>query len=71
MLEAKATTLWTLRRKDGSAVECQMRFVPNGVEVAIVVDRQAVASRTFSAGHEALTWAEEERVERTKTNLYI
>lgn len=57
------TTLWTTRH-DGRWITCVTRFVPNGVEVEIVIDGTPLYSRVFAEGWQALAWAEEERTLR-------
>jgi hypothetical protein len=52
--------LWSLTR-DEKVASCEVRFVPNGVEVRVLRNGKRLFSRTFPSGEEALKEAEEER----------
>ena len=43
---------------------CLARLVAYGIEIDIAYDGEAVVTRTFETGDEALAWAERKRVER-------
>jgi hypothetical protein len=64
MTETNPTTLWKIREKDASFVECRMTFVPNGVEIQLVSRDSHIFSRIFPTGYEALEWAKQERADR-------
>ena len=57
------TTLWTLLR-DGREVACRARLVPYGIEIDLTSDGEAVVTRVFETGEEALAWAEKKRADR-------
>ena len=57
------TTIWALSR-DGREVTCTARLMPYGIEIAITHDGEAVVTRVFETGEEALEWAEKKRIAR-------
>jgi hypothetical protein len=62
-VDDQPTTLWALRR-EGRQVACLARLVSYGIEIDIAYDGEAVVTRTFETGDEALAWAERKRAER-------
>jgi hypothetical protein len=62
-VDDQPTTLWALRR-EGRQVACLARLVSYGIEIDIAYDGEAVVTRTFETGDEALAWAEKKRAER-------
>ena len=62
-MDDQPTTLWALRR-EGRQVACLARLVSYGIEIDIAYDGEAVVTRTFETGDEALAWADRKRAER-------
>ena len=62
-MEDQPTTLWSLER-DGHALECAVKLVPYGIEISLAQDGEAVVTRVFETGDEALAWAEKKRGDR-------
>ena len=62
-VDDQPTTLWALRR-EGRQVACLARLVSYGIEIDIAYDGEAVVTRTFETGDEALAWADRKRAER-------
>lgn len=62
-MDDQPTTLWTLGR-DGRTVACRARLMPYGIEIDIACDGQAIVTRVFATGEEALAWAETKRANR-------
>jgi len=62
-VEDRPTCLWTLNRA-GRQVACLVRLVPYGIEIDIAYDGQAVVTRVFESGDEALAWADKTRADR-------
>jgi hypothetical protein len=58
------TTLWTKTSPQGRVVECVLRLVPTGIEVAVFSGHAPLYSRIFTDGKAALAWVEEERAIR-------
>jgi hypothetical protein len=63
MIEDTPTTLWTLRR-DGRETACRARLARYGIEIDLTTDGEAVVTRVFETGEEALAWADKKRVDR-------
>jgi hypothetical protein len=59
-VEDQPTTLWSLER-DGHALSCAVRLVPYGIEISLAEDGEAVVTRVFETGEEALAWADKKR----------
>ena len=59
-MEDQPTTLWSLER-DGHALSCVVRLVPYGIEISLAEDGEAVVTRVFETGEEALAWADKKR----------
>jgi hypothetical protein len=59
-VEDQPTTLWSLER-DGHALSCVVRLVPYGIEISLAEDGEAVVTRVFETGEEALAWADKKR----------
>jgi hypothetical protein len=62
-MEDVPTTLWTLHR-DGHESGCRARLAPHGIEIDLTSDGQAVVTRVFASGEEALAWADKKRADR-------
>ena len=62
-MEDQPTTLWSLER-DGHALSCAVKLVPYGIEVSLAQDGEAVVTRVFETGDEALAWADKKRGDR-------
>jgi hypothetical protein len=62
-MEDQPTVLWLLER-EGRKVSCQARLVPYGIEIDLTSDGQAVITRVFETGEEAMAWAEKKRGDR-------
>ena len=62
-MEDQPTTLWALER-DGRVVSCDVKLVPYGIEVTLAHDGEAVVTRVFETGEEALAWADRKRGDR-------
>jgi hypothetical protein len=62
-LDPHPSILWTLHR-EGKIASCEVRFVPNGVDVRVLRNGTLLLSQVFPSGDEALAFAEAER-ERT------
>jgi hypothetical protein len=59
-LDPAPSILWSLLR-DGRTAECEVRFVPIGVEMRVLRNGGLLYSHIFASGEAALAWAEEER----------
>ena len=62
-MEDQPTVLWSLSR-EGREVSCAARLAPYGIEIIIAHDGEAVVTRVFETGDEALAWAEKKRGDR-------
>jgi hypothetical protein len=62
-MEDVPTTLWTLHR-DGREAACRARLAPYGIEIDLTSDGDAVVTRVFATGDEALAWADKKRADR-------
>jgi hypothetical protein len=62
-MDDQPTTLWTLRR-DGREVACRARLAPYGIEIDLTSDGEAVVTRVFETGEEALAWSDKKRADR-------
>jgi len=62
-MEDQPTTLWALER-EGRVMTCAVTLVPYGIEITIARDGQAIVTRVFETGEEALAWAEKKRGDR-------
>jgi hypothetical protein len=62
-MEDQPTLLWSLER-DGHNVSCRVKLVPYGIEIDLTSDGEAVVTRVFETGDEALAWAEKKRGDR-------
>jgi hypothetical protein len=62
-MDDQPTTLWTLGR-DGREVACRARLAPYGIEIDIAYEGQAMVTRVFETGEEALAWADRKRADR-------
>jgi hypothetical protein len=63
MIEDAPTILWTLHR-DGREAACRARLAPYGIEIDLTSDGEAIVTRVFESGEEALAWADKKRVDR-------
>jgi len=59
-MEDQPTTLWALER-EGHALSCAAKLLPYGIEISLAQDGEAVVTRVFETGEEALAWAEQKR----------
>ena len=59
-MEDQPTTLWLLER-EGHALSCAVKLVPYGIEISLAQDGEAVVTRVFETGDEALAWAAKKR----------
>ena len=55
-MEDTPTTLWALER-DGHALACTVKLVSYGIEISLAQDGEAVVTRVFETGEEALAWS--------------
>jgi hypothetical protein len=62
-MEDQPTVLWSLER-EGRAVTCRVKLVPYGIEIDLASDGEAVVTRVFETGEEAMAWAERKRQDR-------
>ena len=62
-MEDQPTRLWALER-EGREVSCDVKLVPYGIEITLAHDGEAVVTRVFETGEEALGWAERKRGDR-------
>jgi hypothetical protein len=62
-MEDQPTVLWSLER-DGRTVSCRVKLMPYGIEIDLTSDGEAVVTRVFETGEEALAWADRKRGER-------
>ena len=62
-MEDQPTTLWSLER-DGHALSCEVKLVTYGIEISLAQDGEAVVTRVFETGEEALAWADKIRGDR-------
>jgi len=62
-MEDQPTRLWALER-EGREMSCDVKLVPYGIEITIAHDGEAVVTRVFETGEEALGWAEQKRGSR-------
>ena len=62
-MEDQPTTLWLLER-EGHALACAVKLVPYGIEISLAQDGEAVVTRVFETGDEALAWADKKRGDR-------
>jgi hypothetical protein len=69
-MEDTPTTLWTLRRGD-KEIACRVRLLTYGIEVDLTSDGEALVTRVFDTGEEALAWAEQKRVRRVEDGWYV
>ena len=63
MIEDQPTVLWSLER-EGRTVACRAKLVPYGIEIDLTSDGEAVVTRVFETGEEALAWADKKRTDR-------
>jgi hypothetical protein len=59
-MEDQPTTLWSLER-EGHALSCAVKLVSYGIEISLAQDGEAVVTRVFETGEEALAWADSKR----------
>jgi hypothetical protein len=62
-MEDQPTRLWALER-EGREVSCDVKLVPYGIEITLAHDGEAIVTRVFETGEEALGWAEQKRGDR-------
>ena len=62
-MEDQPTVLWSLER-DGRTVSCRAKLVPYGIEIDLTSEGQAVVTRVFETGEEAMAWADKKRSDR-------
>ena len=62
-MDDQPTRLWSLAR-DGHEMSCDVILVPYGIEITIARDGEAIVTRVFETGEEALGWAEKKRADR-------
>ena len=65
-MEDQPTMLWALER-EGHALSCTVKLVPYGIEISLAQDGEAVVTRVFETGEEALAWADKKRGDREAT----
>ena len=65
-MEDQPTTLWALER-EGHTISCLAKLMPYGVEISLARDGEAVVTRVFETGDEALAWADRKRTDREAT----
>ncbi len=58
--DPQPSTLWSLIREDRVAA-CEVRFVPNGVEVRVLRNGTLLLSQVFPSGDDALAFADAEK----------
>jgi hypothetical protein len=62
-MEDQPTVLWSLER-DGHNASCQVKLLPYGIEIDLTSDGEAVVTRVFETGEEAMAWAAKKREDR-------
>jgi len=62
-MEDQPTRLWSLER-EGRQIACDVKLVPYGIEITLAHDDEAVVTRVFETGEEALDWADRKRGNR-------
>jgi hypothetical protein len=62
-MEDQPTRLWALER-EGREMSCDAKLLPYGIEITIAHDGEAVVTRVFETGEEALGWADKKRGSR-------
>ena len=62
-MEDQPTRLWALTR-EGHEMSCAAKLMPYGIEITIAHDGDAVVTRVFETGDEALAWAGKRRADR-------
>ena len=62
-MDDQPTILWSLER-EGRASACRATLKPYGIEIELVHDGEALVTRVFETGDEALSWAEQKRGDR-------
>ncbi len=62
-MEDQPTPLWALER-EGRRLSCEVKLVPYGIEIILAQDGDAVVTRVFETGEEALAWAGKKKDDR-------
>ena len=62
-MEDQPTPLWSLER-EGRRLSCEVKLVPYGIEIILAQDGDAVVTRVFETGEEALAWAGKKKSDR-------
>ena len=62
-MDDQPTRLWSLSR-DGHEMTCHVTLVTYGIEITLARDGEAIVTRVFETGEEALGWAEQKRANR-------
>jgi hypothetical protein len=62
-MDDQPTRLWSLSR-DGHEMTCDVTLVPYGIEITLARDGEAIVTRVFETGEEALGWAGKKRADR-------
>jgi hypothetical protein len=62
-MDDQPTRLWSLSR-DGHEITCDVTLVTYGIEITLARDGEAIVTRVFETGEEALGWAEQKRANR-------
>jgi hypothetical protein len=62
-MEDQPTVLWSLER-DGHRTSCRVKLLPYGIEIDLTSDGEAVVTRVFETGEEAMAWANKKRGDR-------
>jgi hypothetical protein len=62
-MDDQPTRLWSLSR-DGHEMTCDVTLVTYGIEITLARDGEAIVTRVFETGEEALGWAEQKRANR-------
>jgi len=62
-MEDRPTRLWALER-EGRQMSCDVKLLPYGIEITLAHDGEAVVTRVFETGEEALGWADKKRGDR-------
>lgn len=62
-MEDQPTTLWSLER-EGHVLSCAVKLVSYGIEISLAQDGEAVVTRVFETGEEALAWSARKQSDR-------
>jgi hypothetical protein len=62
-MDDQPTRIWALVR-EGHEMTCHATLVTYGIEMTLAHDGEAVVTRVFETGEEALAWAEKKRGDR-------